>query len=203
MKGDAYTIGFAGILGTVCALLLTGAASFTAPYRESNAKVEEIVNILTALGVPFEHGASAQELLEVYDKNVQEQQRGDLTLYAYALPSDKSKPQAYALRFAGPGLWGPIEGFLALEPDLRTIRALTFYHQEETPGLGGEIAADWFKKQFVGKSAVNAAGQPGIAIGGPAGPNSVDAISGATMTCDKLQIILDGVLKKLVEATNG
>jgi Na+-transporting NADH:ubiquinone oxidoreductase subunit C len=165
--------------------------------------VEETVNILTALGVSFEQGASAQELLDVYDRNVQELPRDDLTLYAYSPPGGQSGPQAYAVRFAGPGLWGPIEGFLAFEPDLRTIRALTFYRQEETPGLGGEIAADWFKKQFVGKSAVNAAGEPGIAIGGTAGPNTVDAISGATMTCDKLEIILDGVLKKLVEETNG
>ncbi len=202
MKGDVYTIGFAGVLGTVCALLLTGAATFTKPYAESNAKVEEIVNILSALGVPFEKGASAQELEKVYDQSVQEQQRGDLTLYAYSAPGGGA-PKAFALRFSGPGLWGPIEGFLALEPDLKTIRAITFYHQEETPGLGGEISADWFKKQFVGKSIVDAAGQPGIRIGGPAGPNAVNAITGATLTCDKLQAILDGVVKELVEGTNG
>ena len=202
MKGDVYTIGFAGVLGTVCALLLTGAATFTKPYAESNAKVEEIVNILSALGVPFEKGASAQELEKVYNQSVQEQQRGDLTLYAYSAPGG-GVPKAFALRFSGPGLWGPIEGFLALEPDLKTIRAITFYHQEETPGLGGEISADWFKKQFVGKSIVDAAGQPGIRIGGPAGPNAVNAITGATLTCDKLQAILDGVVKELVEGTNG
>jgi len=204
LKGDAYTIGFAGILGVVCALLLTGAASFTAPYRESNAQAEEILNILSALGVPVEQGTSSQDLVELYDRNVQEQQRGDLTLYVYSLPgADKSQPKAYALRFAGPGLWGPMEGFLALEPDLKTIRAITFYRQEETPGLGGEIAADWFKKQFVGKSILNAVGEPGITIGGTAGPNTVNAITGATMTCDKLQAILDGVLKQLVEETHG
>ncbi len=202
MKGDVYTIGFAGVLGTVCALLLTGAATFTKPYAESNAKVEEIVNILSALGVPFEKDASAQELEKIYDQSVQEQQREDLTLYAYSAPGGGS-PKAFALRFSGPGLWGPIEGFLALEPDMKTIRAITFYHQEETPGLGGEISADWFKKQFVGKSIVDAAGQPGISIGGPAGPNAVNAITGATLTCDKLQAILDGVVKKLVEGTNG
>jgi len=204
LKGDAYTIGFAGVLGTVCALLLTGAARFTAPYRESNAQVEEIVNILSALGVPFEHGASAQKLLDLYDQNVQEQQRGDLVLYVYSPPGgEKSQAKAYALRISGPGLWGPIEGFLALEPDMKTIRAITFYHQEETPGLGGEIAADWFKKQFVGKTIVNGAGEPGITIGGAAGPNTVNAITGATMTCDKLEAILDGALQQLVEETNG
>lgn len=203
MKGDAHTIVFAGILGTVCALLLTGAANFTKPYRESNEKVEEIVNILTALGVPFDPGASAQELVDVNDQNVQAQQRGDLTVYAYTPPGGEGLPQAYALRFSGPGLWGPIEGFLALGSDMRTIRAITFYRQEETPGLGGEIAAPWFKGQFVGKSIVDAAGEPGITIGGAAGPNTVNGITGATMTCDKLEAILDGVLQQLAEETNG
>ncbi len=203
MKGDAYTIGFAGVLGTVCAGLLTGAATFTAPYRASNEKAEEIVNILTALGVPFHPGASARELVDVNDQNVQAQHRGDLTVYAYLPPGDEGLPKAYALRFSGPGLWGPIEGFLALEPDMRTILAITFYRQEETPGLGGETAAPRFKKQFVGKSVVNAAGEPGISIGGAAGPNTVNAITGATMTCDKLEAILDKTLQKLIEESNG
>ncbi|MBN1359045.1 MAG: FMN-binding protein [Sedimentisphaerales bacterium] len=203
MKGDAYTIAFAGVLGTVCALLLTGAASFTAPYRASNAQAEEVLNILTALGVPFDQGASAQRLVDVFEQNVQERERGDLTVYAYVPEGDQGQPQAFAVRFSGPGLWGPIEGFLALEPDMRTIRAVTFYHQEETPGLGGEISASWFREQFVGKSVVDATGEPGITIGGAAGPNSVNAITGATMTCDKLEAILDGVLQKLVEETNG
>lgn len=202
MKGDFYTIFFAGVLGTVCALLLTGAASFTAPYRASNAQAEENLNILTALGVPIEPGASAQQLVEVFEQNVRQQQRGDLTVYMYSPAGEQGPPQAYAVRFGGPGLWGPIEGFLALEPDLRTIRAITFYRQEETPGLGGEIAASWFRDQFVGKSILDRAGNPGISIDTD-GPNAVDAITGATMTCEKLEAILDGVLTKLVEETNG
>jgi Na+-transporting NADH:ubiquinone oxidoreductase subunit C len=203
LKGDLYTIVYAGVLGTVCALLLTGAASFTAPYRSSNEEAERNLNILTALRVPFEPGASAQQLVEIFEQNVQEQHRGDLTLYVYSPPGAQGRPEAFAIQFAGPGLWGPIEGFLSLEPDLKTIRALTFYRQEETPGLGGEISAPWFRDQFVGKSVVDAAGQPGITIGSDTGPNSVNAITGATMTCDKLQAILDGALKKLVEETHG
>ena len=43
MKDNLYTIGYAGVLGTVCALLLTGVASFTAPYKANNARVEEVL----------------------------------------------------------------------------------------------------------------------------------------------------------------
>ncbi len=200
MKDNLYTITYAGVLGIVCALLLTGVASFTAPYKANNARVEEVLSILTALGIPHEPDASATQLLEIYDSNVREVERNGDTLYMYVVPGQGDQPKAVAMKFAGPGLWGPIEGFLALESDMKTIRGLTFSRQEETPGLGGEIAAPWFRDQFVGKSIVDRAGQPGIVIGGPQGaPNAVDAITGATMTCDKLQAILDKVATKFVE----
>jgi len=199
VKGSLYTIGYAGVLGTLCALLLTGVASFTAPYKANNARVEEVLSILTALGIPHTPDDSAARLLEIFDASVRETQRGDSTIYIYASPDDEESPQAVAMRFAGPGLWGPIEGFLALEADRRTIRGLTFSRQEETPGLGGEIGASWFRDQFVGKTIVDRAAEPGISIGGEKGPNAVDAITGATMTCDKLEAILDGVIGKFVE----
>jgi Na+-transporting NADH:ubiquinone oxidoreductase subunit C len=158
LKDNAYTIGFAGVLSATCALLLTSAAVFTKPFRDNNTRVEEVLNILAALNVPLEKGESAEQLLKKFEQNVREEKRGDITLYLYSTPEAPDKPKAVAVRFIGPGLWGKIEGFLAVEPDLRTIRAVTFSHQEETPGLGGEIASSWFRNQFVGKSLVDEAG---------------------------------------------
>ena len=125
-------------------------------------------------------------------------QADPLTLYVYK-PEGSDVVVAAAVKFIGPGLWGPIKGFLALEPDMKTIRGLTFYEQEETPGLGGEIASSWFRKQFVGKSIVDEKGNPGIIISssGEAAPNKVDGISGATMTCDKVQIMLNELIDKI------
>ena len=82
---------------------------------------------------------------------------------------------------------------------METIRGLTFYEQEETPGLGGEIASRWFRDQFVGKSIVDGSGNPGIIISssGESAANKVDGISGATMTCDKVQMILNEVINKI------
>jgi Na+-transporting NADH:ubiquinone oxidoreductase subunit C len=148
-------------------------------------------------------GESAEQLLEKFERNVREEKRGDLTLYLYSTPEAPDKPKAVAVRFIGLGLWGKIEGFLAVEPDLRTVRAITFSRQEETPGLGGEIASSWFRNQFVGKSLVDEAGRVVVTIGkAEPGHNSVDAITGATMTCDKLQAILDDIMTKFVEETN-
>ncbi len=200
MKGNVYTLCYAAVLGGVCAFLLTAAASFTAPYKAANEEAEEVLNILTALKVPFEEGASSQELLEVFNTNVRAESADDIELFVYSPKEAAGETEAVVVRFAGPGLWGQIKGFLALESDMQTIRGLTFYHHEETPGLGGEISADWFRKQFVGKKIVDASGKGGIVIrmGGDLAGNEVDGITGATMTCDKVQEMLNNVITDII-----
>ena len=201
MKGSLYTINYAAVLGSVCALLLTAAASFTEPYKTANKEAEEILNILTALRVPLQPDISPGQLIEIFNANVRKESQGKQTIYVYSPPQAKGEPEAVAVRFSGPGLWGPIKGFLALEADMRTIRGITFYEQEETPGLGGEIVSDWFRNQFAGKSIVDESGKAGIIIrssSGKAGQNQVDAITGATMTCDKVEAMLNTVIEKIV-----
>lgn len=199
MKGSVYTLFYAAVLGTTCAMVLTFAASFTAPYKKANAEAEEVKNILLALNVSIPNKASSEQLVEIYKQNVKEQQRGDITTYVYT-PSTNNNG-AIAMRFAGPGLWGPIKGFLALDPKITKIQGITFYEQEETPGLGGEIVKSSFRDKFVGLMIRDEAGNPGIIIksGGEAAANKVDGISGATMTCDKVQEMLNEAIKSIVE----
>ena len=201
MKNNVYTLCYAGVLGTVCALLLTAVASLTKSYQDANAEAEKNRNILGVLQVPYPADSSSQELVKIYEDNVSEEQSGELDMFRYVPPPDSGKTETVAIGFEGPGLWGPVKGFLALDKDMRTIRGITFYEQEETPGLGGEIAADWFREQFVGKSILDEAGNAGIIISSDEGeaPNKVDAISGATMTCDKIQAMLNEVIKSIVE----
>jgi Na+-transporting NADH:ubiquinone oxidoreductase subunit C len=199
MKGNAYTLFYAAVLGIVCALVLTFAASFTAPYKKANAEAEEVKNILLALNVPIPEKVSSSELLKIYKENVREEKRGNIT--TYACTSTTNKDNTIAMRFAGPGLWGPIKGFLALDPKITKIRGITFYEQEETPGLGGEIVTPSFRDKFVGLSIRDEAGNPGIIIksGGEAAANKVDGISGATMTCDKVQQMLNEAIRSITE----
>ncbi len=204
MKGSAYTLSYAGVLGAACALLLTGVASFTAPYREANTDADRKRNILTVLEVPYPKKVSSEELVGIFETNVREEESDELEIYRYT-PGDSGGKETVAVHFEGPGLWGPIRGFLALDTDMRTIRGITFYEQEETPGLGGEIASDWFLKGFVGKKIVDASGQPGIIIQGGGETNAineVDAITGATMTCDKVEELLNNVIEKIVQENN-
>ncbi|MHC5061334.1 MAG: FMN-binding protein [Planctomycetota bacterium] len=203
MKDNSlYTLGYAGVLGSVCALLLTAAASFTAPYKAANADAEMKRNILEVLQIQFTSGASSKELVGLFAENVSQENMGELTLYRYTPRKDSGQAETMAVAFEGPGLWGPIKGFLALDSDAETIRGLTFYEQEETPGLGGEIASESFRKQFEGKKIVDAAGNAGIVIkggGATSAINEVDAITGATMTCDKVGEILSETAQKIVK----
>jgi len=184
MKGSAYTIVYAAVLGTTCALVLTFAASFTAPYKQANAEAEEVKNILLVLNVSIPDKASSAEMVKIYKENVREQKRGGITTYIYT-PSANNEG-SIAMRFA---------------PEITKIQGITFYEQEETPGLGGEIVKPSFRDKFVGLLIRDEAGKPGIIIknGGEAAANKVDGISGATMTCDKVQEMLNEAIRSIVE----
>lgn len=85
----------------------------------------------------------------------------------------------------GAGLWGPVWGYIALNPDNRSIVGAYFDHEGETPGLGGKIKDDpSFRAQFAGKRIDYSDVEPfSIVKGGAKGKaNAVDAITGATMT---------------------
>ncbi|MCP4670722.1 MAG: Na(+)-translocating NADH-quinone reductase subunit C [Desulfobacula sp.] len=89
----------------------------------------------------------------------------------------------------GKGLWSTMYGFIALAPDLSTIKGITFYSHGETPGLGGEIENDSWKKLWIGKKIFDDDFKvifdivKGKVYQGDTNIKSkVDGISGATLT---------------------
>ena len=95
----------------------------------------------------------------------------------------------------GAGLWGPVWGYVAFQPDRRTIAGVYFDHESETPGLGAKIKDEaWFREKFAGRQV--AFGEDPVfnlsknAESGSAA-NAVDAITGATMTSKGLNEALN------------
>ena len=89
----------------------------------------------------------------------------------------------------GQGMWSTLHGFLALEADLNTIAAVTFYEQAETAGLGDQITRPDWQTQWQGRQLFNEQGEVrfrvaagSVAEDSPAARHEVDAISGATVT---------------------
>ena len=202
MRDNLYTVVYSAVLGIVCAGLLTGAGQLTAERIEKNEAAEKYRNVLNALGVSYDEDSSSEDVVALFKEKVQEGEPSEAGESDYRLTGADGKLEAVAVGFAGQGLWGPVKGFLALEADMKTIRGVTFYEQQETPGLGGEIGKPWFTDQFKGKVISN--GEPGMHIRRDAtGNNEVDAISGATMTCQKVEAMLNTLIARIVEEENN
>jgi len=96
----------------------------------------------------------------------------------------------------GKGLWSTLYGYFSLDKDTCTVRGLTFYEQNETPGLGGEIENPRWKALWPGRKVYNKDWKPDIqVIKGQAGspqedPHRVDGLSGATLTSRGVQNLL-------------
>jgi len=89
----------------------------------------------------------------------------------------------------GSGYASTMYGYLALEGDGVTVRALTFYEHGETPGLGAQVTDPAWLAQWHGKQVRDASGRIRVRVAsGKVDPVAddamyqVDAISGATMT---------------------
>ena len=60
----------------------------------------------------------------------------------------------------GKGLWSTMHGFVALGPDLATIKTFCMYDHAETPGLGGEVSSPKWLALWDGKTALDARREP-------------------------------------------
>lgn len=96
----------------------------------------------------------------------------------YFAKNDSGKVETIILPVQGYGLWGIMYGFLALDTDTKTVKAINFYKHNETPGLGGEIQNPKWTATWEGKQL------PVDIVKGTAGNNvhKVDGLSGATLT---------------------
>ena len=92
----------------------------------------------------------------------------------------------------GYGLWSTLYGFVSLEGDANTIEGLGFYDHAETPGLGGEITNPAWVKTWQGKEVYGEDGnvQFEVVKGGAKGEHEVDALSGATLTSNGVEYLV-------------
>jgi len=204
MSDTLKSLLFAGALCLTCSLLLTAASSGLKSRQQQNIALDRQMNILKSLGLADEDTRySVDQIQTLYNDNVRSlgvdpigrildpAEPGASTLPLFLHMKDEDI-LAYVIPVNSRGLWGKIHGYLAIDRDGETVTGFTVYKHSETPGLGGEIEKQWFRKNFVGKKIVNRQGRfvsIGIAKGAVADsisdgakPNYVDGISGATLT---------------------
>jgi Na+-transporting NADH:ubiquinone oxidoreductase subunit C len=100
----------------------------------------------------------------------------------YLLRKADGNVDVVILPVRGVGYQSALYGYLALSGEANEILALKFYEHGETPGLGSQIQNPAWEALWPGKRAFDEAGKVNIRVGGSAGGNRVDAISGATRT---------------------
>ncbi|HID55550.1 TPA: FMN-binding protein [Candidatus Poribacteria bacterium] len=174
MKGKIWlNMLFILILGALSGLLLSGVESFTRDRIKQHQDRRRKAAVLEAAGINYEE----DKLDEVFEANIRVMRKAGFEYYLS--PND-----LYIFEFKGRGLWGMIEGVIALNPDLETLENIRIVSQEETPGLGGRISEEWFLNKFKKKRV-----SPKLRLvlrRKATGPNEIDAITGATMTSQAL-----------------
>jgi Na+-transporting NADH:ubiquinone oxidoreductase subunit C len=110
----------------------------------------------------------------------------------------------YILPVSGQGFWAPIKGVIGIQEDRKTLTGVAFYEQNETPGLGAEIAKEPFREQFVG--VIIATGDRPIGFKRPSetlNKNEVHAVTGATQTSTRLEKIINSALSQWQQAMDA
>jgi Na+-transporting NADH:ubiquinone oxidoreductase subunit C len=185
MKDKLMMLVFVLVLGTILTGVLVAVNYYTTPVINRNQQRETQAGVLTSLGIPFADGEEAK----VFAGHVQTRQAEGETYYV-------GDGGGVALPYSGSGLWGPIDGIVALNPDLQTLKAVSILHQEETPGLGSRIAEAAYLDQFRGKDFTS--GLKLVPPGKSRADNEIDAITGATLSPKAFLDILNANLRAAV-----
>ncbi len=162
VDSNVYIILYSVVMVVVVAALLAVVSLSLQGRQNDNALNEKKQQIVTALG--------EDPLTTDYDSIVAEAvmldasgnpTEGDVfaalqdlkgSIAAGKFPVFKAKNGCVVIPVYGAGLWDAIWGYVALEPDMNTVKGIVLDHKGETPGLGAEIATPAHQAKYVGKT---------------------------------------------------
>lgn len=204
-----YPVAYMFVVTAAFSGILIGVSAATRERVERNEQIFRERAILVAVGEASDD-TSAEQVHQRYTQRIRPIKidpagSDDLeNIREYQLvAATTDEPAAMAVPIYGQGFWDEIRGVIGLRSDRRTIIAIVFYEQKETPGLGAEIAKPGFRDQF-GDNKVLAPGDTPIDIrpsGAALDRSSVHAVTGATQTCTRLERFLNAQLVKWRRAT--
>ena len=216
-NSNSYTIIYASVMVVIVAFLLAFVSSSLKATQETNVQLDTKRQILAALNIKNVENVDAEYqkyvkgdmLMNVdgtltentgdfatnYEKEAKEHQR------LHVFVCDVDGQTKYVIPVYGAGLWGAIWGYVALDADKDTVYGTYFSHASETPGLGAEIATDWFQDQFEGKKTLeNGTIALGVEKNGKVEKPEyqVDGISGGTITSKGVDAMLKACLSNYI-----
>lgn len=227
-QSNGYVIGFAAILTVVLGGLLALAATGLREPQAKAEQLDTRTKILSAV-MNIEEGDDVNQIWEdritslvvnIEGEEVATLENGEqlvaekidvgkeykkapedrlFPVYKFMSEENPEQVDAYIVPVFGNGLWDRIWGFVALEPDLVTVRGVRFDHKGETPGLGARITDEGVQDRYVGKKIYSDIGELESIemVKGETGDPSmydeyhVDGMSGATLTAKGVNNMLE------------
>ena len=217
-NSDLYAIIYSAVVVVIVAFLLAGVSSALKPMQDANIELDKKKQILASLNFDVKKIADPATEYSKYIKYDCIIQGDSVTKEGgFDVKNDEISPEKlpfyvaevdgktkYIIPMTGNGLWGGIWGYVALNDDCNTIYGVYFSHASETPGLGAEIAGEKFLNRFkkdkdgnaVVKKVYDEKGNVKLSVkkDKPKTENEkqyhIDAVSGATLTCNGLDKML-------------
>ena len=209
-NSNVYIITYSVVMVVIVAVLLSLAALGLKERQDNNILNEKKTQIVKALGydatTSYDDVVAEAALLNAEGVAVEnDTQKVFAALQsvkdsraAGQFPIFKANDGSVVLPLYGAGLWGPIWGYIALAPDMNTVKGIVLDHSGETPGLGAEITTAKHQAMYVGKTVFEGEELVGITLkkGGAAegATHEVDAITGGTKTSDGVSAMIKDCL---------
>lgn len=111
----------------------------------------------------------------------------------YAALDDAGALVGWAIPGKGPGFMDTIALIYGFDSERRVVVGVQVLESRETPGLGDKIAYD---PQFLSNFEALEVEPTIVPVGSDPGPNEVDTISGATISCKAVVNILNATLER-------
>ena len=219
VNSNVYIIIYSVVMVVIVAVLLAVTSLSLQERQGENILNEKRQQIVKALGENPATAAYGDVVAEavMLDKNGNKIEGkndadifnalGDLTasFEAGEFPLFKAANGSVVIPVYGAGLWGPVWGYIALEPDMNTVKGIVMDHSGETPGLGAEITTDKVQSSFVGKTIFEGNDFVSVSMrkGGATNNHEVDAISGGTKTCEGVNAMLKSGLEGYLKYLNA
>ncbi|MCK9481131.1 MAG: NADH:ubiquinone reductase (Na(+)-transporting) subunit C [Bacteroidia bacterium] len=236
---NSYILIFMITLSVFSAVILAFVSESLKPAQIANIELEKKKSILgTFLDVST---MSKEEINKLYDSKVKtkvvsvdskeldmseatvkvsDEYRKDLKerhLPVYEILNDKGEVEYTVLPFYGHGLYDDIWAYVAIEPDMKTIKGVVLDNKGETPGLGARMSEKQIADRYKGKSIRDDKGniititmQKGEKGGGEVSikafenePHKVDGLSGATNTGKGINVMFETYLQAYTAYLNS
>jgi Na+-transporting NADH:ubiquinone oxidoreductase subunit C len=180
-------------------VLLTFAYKQSKPIITSNEKMDVVKNVLLSFDIDYSNLKTQEEISALFSERVEEKKIANQSYFVSTIDGKKM----YCFPVIAKGLWGLIYGFISVQSDLKTTFRVTFNKHAETPGLGSLIDEPKYQNQYKGLklySAKESYGIVSIKSGGKKSQNTVDAITGATLTSEAVAKGINDSLKPYLES---